>query len=101
MRTDPNLICALLRKLAVIEQTAHDGRPVQPRMNLSVVDPVIVEGYDWEAIDEHLKKLIGYRLVDASELTLGIHFKCLTDAGHGMLAECNAKPANQIESLYQ
>ena len=92
METDGGLICALLRKLVVIEKTTADGRAVQPAMDRSVADPIIVEGYDWEAINEHLRKLIEYSLVVASELTLGIFFKRLTDAGHRTLAECDAPP---------
>ncbi|MGD0420634.1 MAG: hypothetical protein ABSA68_13825 [Xanthobacteraceae bacterium] len=96
MQTDGRLICALLSKLAVIEKTAADGRAVQSAMDKSVVDPIIVEGYDWEAVNEHLKKLIGYGLVDATELALGIFFKRLTDHGHAKLVECDAKPVDQI-----
>lgn len=96
MVTDEKLICALLRKLAEIEKTAADGRPVQPAMDRSVLNPIIVEGYDWNAVNEHLKKLVGCGLVDATEITLGIHFKCLTDPGHQVLAECNTKPPEQI-----
>jgi hypothetical protein len=99
MLTDSNLICALLRKLAEIEKTAADGRPVQPFMNQSVADPITVEGYDWQAVNEHLKKLIEYRLVEAKELMLGIFFKCLTDAGHQVLASCETKPPSQIGFL--
>jgi hypothetical protein len=92
MQTDGRLIWALLRKLAVIEKTAADGRAVQPAMDKSVVDPIIIEGYDWEAVNEHLKKLIGYGLVDATELALGIFFKRLTDHGYAKLAEGDAMP---------
>jgi hypothetical protein len=100
MVTDDNLICALLQRLAEIEKTAADGRPVQPAMNRSVVNPIIVEGYGWNAVNEHLKKLIAYGLVEATELALGIHFKCLTDAGYQVLAECNTKPPEQIGFLH-
>jgi DNA-binding transcriptional ArsR family regulator len=89
MVTDSKLICALLRKLAEIEKMAADGRPVQPAMDRSVADPIVIDGYDWSAIDEHLKKLIEYGLVDATEIMVGIHFKRLTDAGHRVLADCN------------
>ena len=101
MQTDERLICALLRKLAVIEKTAADGRAVQPAMDKSVVDPIIIEGYDWEAVNEHLKKLIGYSLVDATELSLGIFFKRLTDHGYAKLAEWDAMPVepNWISAL--
>lgn len=96
MITDNKLICTLLGMLAEIEKTAADGRPVQPRIDQSVIDPIVIEGYGWEAIDQHLKKLITYGLVQATEIMLGIHFKCLTDAGHQVLAECDAKPPSQI-----
>ena len=65
----------------------------------SVADPITVNGYEWEAINEHLRKLIEYRLVDASELTLGIFFKRLTDRGRGVLAECDARPPERIGFL--
>jgi hypothetical protein len=99
METDGNLICSLLRKLAVIEKTAADGRAVQPAMDRSVADPITIDGYDWEAVNEHLQKLIGYGLVDASELTLGIFFKRLTDAGYATLAQCDARPPERIGFL--
>ncbi len=92
MQTDGRLICALLRKLAVIEKTAADGRAVQPAMDKSIVDPIIIEGYDWEAVNEHLKKLIAYGLVEATELAFGIFFKRLTDDGYAKLAEGDAMP---------
>ncbi|MGP0061758.1 MAG: hypothetical protein ACLPID_21025 [Beijerinckiaceae bacterium] len=99
MQTDDRLICALLRKLAVIEKTAADGRAVQPAIDRSVADPITVDGYGWEAINEHLQKLIEYSLVDASELALGIFFKRLSDRGHGVLAECDARPPERIGFL--
>jgi DNA-binding transcriptional ArsR family regulator len=46
---------------------AADGRPVQPAMDRSVANPIVIDGYDWSAIDEHLKKLIEHGLVDATE----------------------------------
>jgi hypothetical protein len=66
MQTDGRLICALLRKLAEIERTAADGRAVQPAMDRSLANAITVDGYGWEAINEHLRKLINYDLVDAS-----------------------------------
>jgi hypothetical protein len=90
METNGRLIFALLRKLAEIEKTAADGRAVQPAMDRSVADPITADGYGWEAVNEHLQKLIEYSLVDASELALGIFFKRLTDKGHGVLAEGDA-----------
>jgi hypothetical protein len=39
-------------------------------MDPSVTNPIIVEGYDWNAVNEHLKKLVGYGLVDATEIML-------------------------------
>ena len=99
MLTDGKLICELLRKLAEIEKTAADGRAVQPAMDRSVADPITVEGYDWNTVNEHLRKLIEYRLVDASELMIGIFFKRLTDSGHQILFEYDAKPPERIGFL--
>jgi hypothetical protein len=78
MQTDGRLICALLRKLAEIEKTAADGRAVQAAMDRSVADPITVDGYGWEAI----------------------FFKRLTDKGHGVLTDCNARPPEQIGFLH-
>jgi hypothetical protein len=99
METDGRLICALLRNLAEIEKTAADGRAVQPAMDRSVANPITVDGYAWESINEHLRKLIEYSLVDASELALGIFFKRLTDRGRSVLAECDVKPGERIGYL--
>lgn len=110
MRTDGKLICELLRQLEKIE-SKFDGGTGQVYAPFEGVprdgETVITSEYSAEQIFHHLELLFtDPPLIEtASSFTADpvvkpyIHFCRLTDAGNEVLADCSAKPPEQIGFL--
>ena len=100
MVTDVNLICALLRKLELLEKSIEGDILIRvPYEGTS--GPITIAGHsDPEQIYQYLKLLLQHSLVEADVTgpftQAGIWFRRLTDAGHRTLAECDAKPPSAI-----